>query len=88
MKAKVTEKGVYDKDGKPVPVGTTIKVNGDKLPGYLVGKAAEIGKPVSEVADADADADATEGKSASGAGKTAVVNPALASDKANAKPWG
>lgn len=39
MEAKVTEKGVFDQSGKPVPIGTTIFVNGDMLPGYLVNKA-------------------------------------------------
>lgn len=39
MKATVLKKGVYDKDGNRVPVGTSITVKGDTLPAYLKGKA-------------------------------------------------
>lgn len=39
MKAKITEKGVYDAKGNRVPVGAEVGFKGDKLPAYLVGKA-------------------------------------------------
>lgn len=42
MKAKVTEQGVYDANGKRVPVGTVVNVKGDALPGYLIGKAQPV----------------------------------------------
>ena len=38
MKFEVTQKGVYDKDGKPVPVGTVVELQSDDVPGYLVNK--------------------------------------------------
>jgi hypothetical protein len=42
MKVKINQKGVFDANGKPVPVGKTLTVKGDKMPGYLVGKAVEV----------------------------------------------
>ncbi|TXH18081.1 MAG: hypothetical protein E6R03_02785 [Hyphomicrobiaceae bacterium] len=39
MKAKITQKGVYDEKGQVIPVGTIVNVKGDTLPGYLVSKA-------------------------------------------------
>jgi len=42
MKVKITEKGVYDQDGNRVPVGATVDVKGDTLPGYLANKGAVV----------------------------------------------
>ncbi len=39
MKAKITQKGVYDAKGKTMKVGDTIDVEGEKLPAHLIGKA-------------------------------------------------
>ncbi len=50
MEVKITEKGVYDQDGKPVPVGTTITVKGDAMPAYLVSKAMPVEEPKKRVA--------------------------------------
>lgn len=42
MKLKITEAGVYDAEGKRIPVGEEITVKGDSVPAWLVGKAVEI----------------------------------------------
>lgn len=42
MKIEITKDGVYDKAGKPVPVGTVIEVKGDAVPGWLVNKGRAI----------------------------------------------
>lgn len=42
MKIEITEKGVYDKDGKRVPVGTEIAVKGDEVPASLLNKGRVI----------------------------------------------
>lgn len=38
MKIKITRKGVHDKDGKPVAIGTEIDIKGDSLPASFVNK--------------------------------------------------
>lgn len=45
MKLQVTEKGVHDAEGKRVPVGAIIDVDGDVVPPSLVNKV----RPVAEV---------------------------------------
>jgi hypothetical protein len=46
MKAKITQAGVYDSQGKRVNVGTELPIKGDTLPRYLVGKATLSGAEV------------------------------------------
>lgn len=55
MQLKVSEKGVYDANGKVVPVGHIFEVKGDKIPAFLVNKVIDM-TPVPEEADAEADA--------------------------------
>lgn len=43
MKVEITRRGVYDKKGKPIEVGKSITVEGDKMPAWLIGKAIEVG---------------------------------------------
>ncbi len=42
MKMKVTRRGVYDAKGEEIKVGTVLKIDGDKVPGYLVNKAEQL----------------------------------------------
>lgn len=42
MKIEITEKGVYDTKGHPIPVGTEITVKGDTVPAWLVNKGRVI----------------------------------------------
>jgi hypothetical protein len=42
MKAKITQKGVYDAKGKPMKVGDTIEVKGNEMPAHLTGKARPL----------------------------------------------
>lgn len=42
MKIEITKTGVYDKDGKPVAVGTEVEVKGDVVPGWLINKGRVI----------------------------------------------
>ncbi|MBA86128.1 MAG: hypothetical protein CML69_15555 [Rhodobacteraceae bacterium] len=60
MKFEITQKGVYDKSGKRVPVGKVLTLKGDEIPSNLVGKGRSL-TPV--VAD-------------DGEDKQAVINPA------------
>jgi hypothetical protein len=53
MKVKITEKGVYDNEGKPLDVGTeiTVEQEGDDVPAWLLNKAEVIAeKPAKGVA--------------------------------------
>lgn len=38
MKFEITEKGVYDDQGKRVPVGTVVELDGEELPAALKNK--------------------------------------------------
>lgn len=42
MKAKITQKGVYDQRGTRIEVGAEVEFKGDTLPAYLVGKAVLV----------------------------------------------
>lgn len=42
MKIEITHKGVYDKDGKAIEVGTEIDVTGDTVPSWLLNKGRVI----------------------------------------------
>lgn len=42
MKVEITEKGVYDKDGNPIEIGTEIEVKGGSVPAWLINKAKAI----------------------------------------------
>ncbi len=42
MKFEITQKGVYDQKGKPIPVGTEIDVDGEKVPAWLVNKGSPM----------------------------------------------
>ncbi|MCC0013878.1 MAG: hypothetical protein H6881_08370 [Rhodobiaceae bacterium] len=44
MKLEITEKGIFDQNGKRVPVGTEIEVKGDTIPAAFVNKCRVIGK--------------------------------------------
>lgn len=51
MKIEITEKGVYDRKGERIPVGTEITVKGDTVPAAFVNKCRVIGeKPAKGVA--------------------------------------
>ena len=38
MKVKVTQKGLYGEDNKPLEVGDVVNIKGDKLPAHMVNK--------------------------------------------------
>ncbi len=38
MKVKITQKGLYGSDNKPLEVGSVVNVQGDKLPAHMVNK--------------------------------------------------
>jgi len=42
MKFEITQKGVYDAKGNNIAVGEEVTVEGDTMPGWLVGKAVRI----------------------------------------------
>lgn len=42
MKYEVTHRGVYGADGNQIEIGTEIEVEGDTVPGYLIGKSAPV----------------------------------------------
>jgi hypothetical protein len=42
MKIEITEKGVYDAKGQPIPVGTEMNIKGDTLPSAFLNKARII----------------------------------------------
>lgn len=42
MKVEITEKGVHDQTGAEIAKGTQITLEGDVLPGWLVGKAQVV----------------------------------------------
>lgn len=42
MKLEITQKGAHGPDGKEHAVGDVVKIEGDAVPGYLVGKARKI----------------------------------------------
>ncbi|QBX34597.1 hypothetical protein E4191_07640 [Paracoccus liaowanqingii] len=44
MKIEITKRGVYDGEGKQIPVGTQVTVKGDTVPGYLLNKGRVIGE--------------------------------------------
>jgi len=49
MRAEITEKGVFNGEGKEMEVGETVEFKGETLPAALVGKAQLIGnKPKGE----------------------------------------
>lgn len=51
MNIEVTKKGVHDQDGKPIEIGTTISVQGDAIPAWLVNKGRVVAeKPKKAVA--------------------------------------
>jgi len=42
MKFEITQKGVRDAKGEEIPAGKEIIVEGDTMPGWLVGKAVPV----------------------------------------------
>jgi hypothetical protein len=50
MKIEITEPGVYDQDGKRVPVGTEINVKGDGVPAWLNGKGRVVAQAKAKTA--------------------------------------
>lgn len=60
MKFEITQKGVYDKNGKRVPVGKVMTLKGDEIPSNLVGKGRSLTPMVAD----------------DGEEKQAVTNPA------------
>jgi len=46
MKLTVCKSGVFDQDGKPVKIGSSINVDGGKVPAWLAGKVDVAAKPV------------------------------------------
>jgi len=50
VKVEITQKGVYDAEGKAIAVGEEISVEGDTMPGWLAGKAVEVKARKSRVA--------------------------------------
>lgn len=42
MRVKVTQKGVFDKDGNRVKVGKVLDIKADKMPSHLVGKSVDL----------------------------------------------
>lgn len=42
MKYEVTQRGVYDAKGEMIEVGAEVEAKGDKMPGYLIGKAVPV----------------------------------------------
>lgn len=43
MKLEITQPGVTGPEG-PMPVGTVVEIEGDTVPGWLVNKAAPVGR--------------------------------------------
>lgn len=43
MKIEITQKGVFDGNGKEVEIGTVITVKGDTIPAWLVSKGRAVG---------------------------------------------
>jgi hypothetical protein len=64
MKVKITETGVFDGEGEELEVGEIVSVDGDEMPGWLIGKASVLDEVPAEAA--------VKVKR----GKTAVTNPA------------
>lgn len=44
MKVEITQPGARDAEGKAIPVGATVEIKGEKVPGYLVNKCRPLGK--------------------------------------------
>lgn len=42
MKYEVTQRGVYDAKGEMIEIGAEVEAKGDKMPGYLIGKAVPV----------------------------------------------
>ena len=56
MKLEITHKGVSDKNGKEIAVGSKLTVKGDDVPAYLLNKCKVVGAPpkdADEVTNAD-----------------------------------
>lgn len=64
MKVKITETGVFDGEGEELEVGEIVSVEGDEMPGWLIGKASALDEVPADTA--------VKAKR----GKTAVTNPA------------
>jgi hypothetical protein len=43
MKLEITEKGIFDQNGKEAEVGSVIDVKGDEVPAWLVNKCRVVG---------------------------------------------
>lgn len=46
MKLEITQRGAFDSDGVELPIGSTVEVEGDTVPSYLVSKAVDTNKRV------------------------------------------
>lgn len=49
MRYKITQRGVYDQNGNPVPVGSLVEV-GASCPAWLLNKAEPVPEPEKPVA--------------------------------------
>ena len=67
MKFEITQKGVYDKSGKRIPVGKVLTLKGDKVPSHLVGKGRDLTPAAAKAVD-DQDDEPQ---------KSAVTNPKM-----------
>ncbi|MCO6407354.1 hypothetical protein [Hoeflea alexandrii] len=43
MKLEITQKGIFDQNGKEAEIGSTIDVKGDTVPAWLVNKCRPVG---------------------------------------------
>lgn len=44
MKLEITQPGARDAEGKEMPIGTEVNIEGDAIPGWLINKARPVGK--------------------------------------------